>query len=403
MSPAPRTWFDALEARMLLSSAVIDGDVRSFVFNDGDGDQVTVTLKGPGSATITLVGGVIDRADIDSIVLAGTTGSSNLDIRVKKGRGSAAGDTTITSITGPQLGRLDGRDTSLRTVGLNLAGGVGDIRLVELQNGADLIAGDSSGRMKLELEGVFGVPDNDCRIVLPGGAKQVRVKGDVDAAQFDLGDDLGKMQIDGQVGDLAVAVDRDLDQLKLKKNAVGLTLDVGQRLKKFDTKSDVTGLRASVGDRIDQLQAKDLNNARLQCDSVKKLKLKGVLRASTLAATTQIDKMDVSGRIEDSLVLAGTALDGDLSLTSATFAVGVIRKLTVGGDVTDSVLAAGGDPGDDRLFEDNEYLPGGSIDKLTIRGDLVGTLASDHPNPGIYADELGKVKLKSRAGTAVIG
>jgi hypothetical protein len=403
MSTARRTWFDALEARVLLSSAVIDGDVRSFVFNDGDGDQVTVTLKGPGSATITLIGGVIDRADIDSIVLSGTTGSSNLDIRVKKGRGSAAGNTTITSITGPELGKLEGRDTSLRTVGLNLAGGIDDIRLVELQNGADLIAGDSSSRLKLELEGVFGVPDNDCLIVLPGGARQVRVKGDVDAARFDLGDDLKKMQIDGQTSDLGVAVDRDLGQLEFKKNAVDVTLDVGRQLGKFDTKSDVTGLRASVGGELDQLQAKDLNDARVQCQSVKKIKLKGVLRASTLAAASQVDKMDVSGRIEDSLVLAGTTLDDDLSLTDATFAVGVIRKLKVGGDVTDSVLAAGGDPGADRLFEDNEFLPGGRIDKLTIRGDLVGTLASEHPNPGIYADELGKVKLKSRAGTAVIG
>lgn len=63
-------------------------------FTDADGDQVTISMTGAGSAVYTLTGGATSGADLQSLVLSGTQFSSTaLSITVKKVSG--AGTTTI--------------------------------------------------------------------------------------------------------------------------------------------------------------------------------------------------------------------------------------------------------------------------------------------------------------------
>ncbi len=64
---------EALESRVMLANTT--------VFTDTDGDQVTVRLSGPGTATPTLSAGA--SGFIDLLTLQGTTGASVLTISVK--------------------------------------------------------------------------------------------------------------------------------------------------------------------------------------------------------------------------------------------------------------------------------------------------------------------------------
>ncbi len=73
-SPAEARPLEALEARVMLANTT--------VFTDTDGDQVTVRLTGPGTATPTLSAGA--SGFIDFLALTGTTPDSALTISVRK-------------------------------------------------------------------------------------------------------------------------------------------------------------------------------------------------------------------------------------------------------------------------------------------------------------------------------
>lgn len=85
---------ESLEDRnMMAAIPLVSG--QAVTFHDADGTQVRVKLVGPGSGTIELDGGVLDGADIDSIVLNDTTGASKLKIST---RGGAVKGTTINDL-----------------------------------------------------------------------------------------------------------------------------------------------------------------------------------------------------------------------------------------------------------------------------------------------------------------
>jgi hypothetical protein len=99
--------FEPLEDRLVLSM-VLGPDKRIVRFEDASGDDTVIKLLGPGSAQITLAGDARNHADLDTILLTGTSQASKLLIATDDGDTAVRGFINI----GPGgLGKLDVRGT----------------------------------------------------------------------------------------------------------------------------------------------------------------------------------------------------------------------------------------------------------------------------------------------------
>ncbi|MAE63019.1 MAG: hypothetical protein CMJ18_02000 [Phycisphaeraceae bacterium] len=328
---------EPLEPRTLPSAAVLGIETSVFRFEDADQDQVVVRLRGPGVAQVTLLDDRFDGADIASIELVGADPRTSLVVRAARG-----GRTSIGSITGGSLGtlRLDGAD--LVGAGLHLEGSVRRLKLDAVTAGAGVRV-DAAGRrpVRLDIVDVLGAIDDPVRISIPDSVQSLRVRGRAHALALDVAGGVRRARFDGEVQDL----------------------------------------RLRVADRVERLRVRSGD---------------APVRRVTLGAAGGIGSVRIDGSLFDSLLLAGARLDGQFGLDGATFAAASIDKVRIAGDVVDSVIAAGGDPGADRGFEVGEVLPGGVIHRLAIDGVLAG-IDSPHPQPGIYASQLGRIRLSGAA------
>ncbi len=107
---------------------------------DGDGDIVSVTLRGHGSLEVRLIGG---NNPIDSIVLTGTDATTALTIQVKKVRGgSGDGLVNIGSIISDgSLKSITGRAVNLTGGGIQVGGSLGTVTLHGMLRSALTVAG----------------------------------------------------------------------------------------------------------------------------------------------------------------------------------------------------------------------------------------------------------------------
>jgi uncharacterized protein GlcG (DUF336 family) len=316
-----------------MSAIQLTPDASVYQYTDSDGDQVTVALRGPGSASLDLN----DQGQVLSIALAGTQSASQLSVAVKRGPGGD-GAASLQSITGSGVGNLLAPRVRLVGVGLQLDAAPAKISLLSLENGADLqlgpAPGTAPGAVVIDLQDAIGSAGEAVQIDAPSGIHTLRVRGT--ATYMDV-------------------QSTDVGQVMLRGSVVGLAL-----------------------------QATTLGRLLVQSPDA-------LLDASTIAVADDIGVIDVRGPVHDSLILAGAVL-ADGALQGGAFDAASIGVVRIGGDLVDSVIGAGADPGDDGLFADGEILDGGAIQRLTIAGLVVGS-ASEHINPGIYAAELGAVKI----------
>ncbi len=154
-----------------------------------------------------------------------------------------------------------------------------------------------------------------------------------------------------------------------------LWLDVTGNAGSITVKSDLYDSWIAVGGRLDAL------------------KVEGRMDGSTVSAVQNIKQVAVIGAVTDSQIFAGAKLVSPGDLAGATFSVATISSLTIGSAMIDSIVSAGGDPGDDGLFQPGEVLIGGRIDAIKVAGRIVGETDSLHTNPGIYAATLKKVSI----------
>jgi uncharacterized repeat protein (TIGR01451 family) len=107
---------------------------------DGDGDTVSVTLKGAGTMEVHLVGG---ENPIDSIVLTDTGATSALTIQVKKARtGSGDGLVNIGSIVSDGgLKSINGKAVNLTGAGIQLGDSLGSVTLHTMVHTALTVVG----------------------------------------------------------------------------------------------------------------------------------------------------------------------------------------------------------------------------------------------------------------------
>lgn len=388
-SPAlhPRPRFEALEKRALLSAALLGGDLRRFEFTDADGDTVLVRLIGRGSAELTLSNDATDFADLERVQMRGADAGTTLRIDVRRDQERDAA-TTLGSLTADgALNRLDLRRVTLIGAGIDVNGPLN----------------------RLDLAAVRGEPNDRTAMSIRGDLGLARFLGDVVGADVAIDGDAGAIIVrSGNLASSAITAGGDLGRfITLDRGGrTGLILDteltIGGSIETWRTQGlsnlsgriggdlsrlIVTGNRAETSGTIDRTRLAvegELTHLRLGRD---------VQADSILAAEGGVGRISINGSVRDSMILAGAALDADLSLDHANFAVAPIGSARIGGDLLDSILASGGDPGEDRLFRNHEILEGGSIGRLTIGGYVAGVHCS-HPNPGVYAAQIDRLTVR---------
>ncbi|MCG3149754.1 MAG: hypothetical protein PCFJNLEI_03219 [Verrucomicrobiae bacterium] len=122
-----------LGARSSATIEIVTGTTaQPVVFTDSDGDQVTVTLTGPGSLEVALVGD--GDGPIDQIAVLNTTSKSKLNVKVKRA-GGGNGQIDIGSIVGAgSLKDLNAKAGNLTGAGINFGGALGKVTLNTVAN-----------------------------------------------------------------------------------------------------------------------------------------------------------------------------------------------------------------------------------------------------------------------------
>ncbi|MHC4717519.1 MAG: hypothetical protein ACYS5V_11150, partial [Planctomycetota bacterium] len=154
-----------IEDAKVLEGRAIDTDpdtveIGKFKFTDDDGNDSFVKLTGPGTVEIyrDIFGG--RAADIDSLVLVGTTdGGSTVTVGVKKAKGTD-NETSIGSITGRGTGAkaITALRSDLVGAGVELSGIVHNMKFDDIVDGANIqLGGESGQRTRLKADQVGAV------------------------------------------------------------------------------------------------------------------------------------------------------------------------------------------------------------------------------------------------------
>jgi hypothetical protein len=218
-------------------------------FTDADGGRVTVSLKGPGSGEVLLLGGT--QADAAGITLTGTTAASVLTIK----GATSVGDITVNGSLRGLVG------STLDLIGnLNVAGTLSQLKLRSLSGRSIGVAGGV-------LSAVLGSV-GEGSISTAGAIKSLRVGQWVDnngardgvsaasigtlTATGDFGADvtagsIGKLTVNGNLVDSEVRAGSRIGTVRLGA-ATGSRIFAGVR-------GDVAALPAGAGDFVDPAAA----------------------------------------------------------------------------------------------------------------------------------------------------
>ncbi len=343
----------------VVTAGVIASELQVVALEDVDGDRVTVALKGPGTIQVLPGGSGLGRAPVETIRLTATSEGSRLTVSVEQGTGSLGdGRLTIGSIEadGP-VGALELPQAVINGRGVVVDGSLALFAAAALEGGADLSIG-AAGPVgpELRLGRAHGTPD--------------------DAVVISVAGDLGRLVV-GSAVHVKVLVPGAVRALNVQGASRDAVVIAGGGAECLQFDGEAEGLRVSAGGQV------------------KRVSIERDMRASIIASAGDLDEFSVGGDMLDSLALAGVSLGGSFDLVRAACRPAVIRSAAVGGAMVDAIIAAGGDPGADGLFQDGEVLPGGRIDVLEVGGLIMG-LSSPHPNPGIYAASIGRQVIAGR-------
>ena len=289
---------ETLEERAMMTVVpIISGQAISF--SDADGTQVKVKLVGPGEGSLELVGGVLDGAAIDNIVLTNTTGQSKLSINTSGGTGAG---TTINELV---LSKALNEVASLKSFKAPsvdfVAGGqifangdIEDIVFRSLGAGAEINITGSVGRLRTDAIGANASVDvsETLKKVIAGSlatgskvsANQVdhlKVEQQLNGATFQVGDGgLNKATIK-HIYDSAIASDGYIGHVVVKGDALGAAF-----ASNIDKGSD--GQFGTIDDFVTDLSA---------TGTITKLNFKGSLGASHTAEEVNVLTSGTVGQV----------------------------------------------------------------------------------------------------------
>ena len=378
-----------------------------FTFKDANNDTVTVKLKGAGTVTVSLVGGVETGADIADISLTGTDAKSALSVTVKKDKVTGDGVVDIGEVVvNGALKSFTAKASDLTEAGLRATGPVKTITVRDFVQGEIVTGGVATDKLALTL-GVVG----DGVVIQSGQTvsilKAVSLgEASVSAAAF------------GAISTSAGAIAADITSVgaiaKITTKGGGLSGALSAAsfgavaVKGGDFSGSLTSLTAAATlGKIKALKSLAVTDGNLTGDvrllgaagviGVKGKTLGGsitgasIVAASLAGVTTQ---RDVIG----SVILAGADLGADFELggDNDTFAGGSIAKVKIGGAVSGStVIGAGLDP-TDGIFANADDDVIGAVASVIKSFSITGTAAEDsHFAAGIFksAPKITKVKV----------
>ena len=410
----------------------VTGNLGSLTVSGGGGASATgnVTLSSGGEL---LVGQNLDSLSVGSniatstggtIHVVGNLGSLSAANIEESTTGAIVISTNLTgslSVTGAVA--LNGGQIS---VGQDLSGSVAIGSGLTLTNSGQFTVGRNlgatatgaaadtiTGNLSVDSDSKFSVGGNLSALTVGGnleasGAGQIAVTGNLNSLTVSGG---GGASPTGNVtlssgGELLVG--QNLSSLSVGSNiatSTGGTIHVAGDLGTLSVAGDVQGKGSNdilVGDDLGQLTV--LGGAS-----------GGSLQDVDISVAKNIQGLDIRNGIFHSLITAGILIDGGTPGTGSngwnigpdgTFAVfdsqilagSKIRNITIGGDVkSDLPSNSAGSP--TRIvageYPEGTYLPGGTIDKFQITGQLIDSVlaASVEPSNGFYPQPAGTIQV----------
>jgi len=367
---------------------------KKLSFKDADGDKVTVTYAGKGSANVVLLDPDGDGdGSIDQIFVAGGNAKSKLTVSVQKsGGGNGAVTIGDVNVTG-SLGSFTAKNSDLTVNGFLATGSVKTIVLRDLlQLDAFLadptIATGGAAKSKLLVTarslGACFIIDTDQALQLKAAdidngtitaaaiSSLLVSKGGLDADITSAGA-IAKVSVKG--GDLT----GDLSALRFGKVSISggdlsgtlESLATAAQLKKAPA---LAGLTVSGGDLTGDIRV--LGTAGKI--TVKAVKGNGGSITDANIVAAKIAALSAAGNLADSVVLAGADLGSDHALggtggAADAFRAGSIGKVSIGKAVTESVIGAGFSSEDSIFKNDDDAIieaAKSTIASLTIKGSV---------------------------------
>jgi hypothetical protein len=372
----------------------------SFVYQDQDGDRVTVKLSKPLLSPETIGSvfkfstGTVVGADtvphqltaIDLTALGKPQAARGMTVAVTATRGATTGGDGFAAV-----GEIFASGIDLGAVTID--GDLGNIRVGDATAttpGLAALTARSIGR--------YGTSTGaaDLHTVVTGGLGALTVKTDVKDAFLEATGAIGTVKIAGDlIGGSTVGTTNPQQAGHLRAKRIG-SLTIGGSL--------IAGIKTAAG-------AFDDNGAIRVADDIGSLTIGNIIgnatspaiisargsATSTAIADVAIGRLTVKGRVEFAQILAGFNVFG-----TGVNADAQIGSVTVGRDWVASSLAAGANPNGGFFGDDNDTkLSSGAKDvqtvssrvgSVTITGQAVGTVAGSDFF-GIVAENVGLVKV----------
>ncbi len=204
--------------------------------------------------------------------------------------------------------------------------------------------------------------------------------GGLIGSSLNVGENVNLINVLGKIDNSTINVGGNLSSLNVVSRAGGVadtTIDVGGDLFHVFVNQNASNMRIAA--------AGNIFVTRIHGD---------LSENSLIAAAGNLNAVLVQGNLVDTEILAGVTMNAGDDLTAAEFAPGEINFVNIFGDMIDSIIAAGGDPGDDGRFTDGDILSDGLIRTVLVRGKIAG-LGDGHDNHGIFAPEVGFVRVSN--------
>ena len=381
-------------------------------FKDSDGDSYTVRLTGPGTARIRLNDPDGDGfGPIDSIFLENTTTATSLFVTVAK---SLTGDGKVSigkieSIAGTKgngsLKQLiaDKSDLTGSSSGVAVAGSVGQLTLANIPNGTSIVlGGTAASSTKITLGDVnaqeirsgatissLATRSLQCtvlsapaigslsttagslltnEIVVAGAVKSISTKGGGAGGIWTAGS-FGTINISG-----GAAID-------LTSTRTAASLGKTPAILRFSVVGDFQGNVHALG-------------------TVSTFSIGGTLLDSVVAASS-FGVFTAGGDLANTTIMAGANLGADHVLggsgeNSDSFGRGSFTKISIGGQVSDTMIGAGLDPRGVMFRNGNDAIVGGTASKV-VSFTIGGTAGQEN-----YFRAGSWPKLVKIAGASVI-
>jgi hypothetical protein len=320
----------------------------TYAFYDFNDDLVKVTLT-EGRAVLYLNNGLLNHADIDTIMLYDTTPNTELKITVN------GGQTSINSIQSDgSLGSINTPDVTINH-GIDINGSLDELLLNNVRDAADIhVAQYSSKPMTVTVEKI---------------GQQVT---------FDLASNVKTFQASSYAGGNLTALQIDL--LKITNGSLGADVSLGYgSLKKLDVYNNITG-NVQAFDSIGKATSKIggiFGNLTAQTGGINNITAKKNITANIFAAKDVDKVISKQGTFAATLraenVNKITARNINGAIVSTTDDIGKVRSKK---DVRDSFFLAGYDIGMSLADTTDDSLSGGSVNKFKFNRELDNTFVA---------------------------